>query len=82
MIVARQFIAGGPMSNDLVPRPRGAPEGLILRAPLGDEEGPLGRQFPAINRRATIVPSLRDEDNSALVLTPMPCVPPRGRGLG
>jgi hypothetical protein len=39
------------MSNDSVLRPR------------GDEEGSPGRAIPAINHRATIVPSLRDEED-------------------
>jgi hypothetical protein len=59
------------MSNDSVLRPRGAPEGFILRAPLGDEEGSLARSFPAMNCRATIGTSLRDEEGSELISTPM-----------
>jgi len=38
------------MSNDSVLPPRGVPEGFILRAPLGEEEGSLGRSFPAIKK--------------------------------
>jgi hypothetical protein len=51
-----------------------APEGYLLRAPFGDEEGSFGRSFPAINRRATIGPSLRDEDDLKLFLIPRLCL--------
>jgi hypothetical protein len=39
---------------------------------LGDEAGSLGRPFPVINRRATIMPSLRDEEDLRLIHSWLP----------
>jgi hypothetical protein len=54
------------MSNNSVFVPRGARRSSPSGAP-GNEEGFLGRLFPAINRRATIGMSLRDVCHLSLI---------------
>jgi hypothetical protein len=68
MIVARQFIAGSPMSNDSVSLSGDARRIGSFGHPR-KEKGSLGRSFPAINRQATIGMSLWN--SSLLTLTPM-----------
>jgi hypothetical protein len=57
-IVARQFIAGDRCAMFQFFVPQGA---------LGDEDGSLGRLFPAMNCRATHGMSLRDNSACAII---------------